>query len=132
HAGEPERRGSEELVGPRAPVDRQHEHPAHAGRHADRREIPGGSRDPTRAAEAEARRGRARLSVVRGREGSRRASDAASEAAVKPAAALVAACLAIASLATAGAQVPKPAENNITPAYEGWLPNADGSFDLVF
>ncbi|HMF99237.1 MAG TPA: hypothetical protein VKE96_33290 [Vicinamibacterales bacterium] len=29
------------------------------------------------------------------------------------------------------AQVPK-ADNNITPVYEGWLPNADGSFDLVF
>ncbi len=51
---------------------------------------------------------------------------------MKSAVALAAACLAIASLATAGAQVSKPAENNITPAYEGWLPNADGSFDLVF
>jgi hypothetical protein len=31
----------------------------------------------------------------------------------------------------AAAQVAK-ASDNITPAYEGWLPNADGSFDLVF
>jgi hypothetical protein len=30
------------------------------------------------------------------------------------------------------AQVAKPAENNITPVYEGWLPRDDGSFDLVF
>ena len=30
------------------------------------------------------------------------------------------------------AQVLKPAENNITPVYEGWLPRDDGSFDLVF
>jgi hypothetical protein len=30
-----------------------------------------------------------------------------------------------------GAQVPK-ADNNITPVYEGWLPSADGSYDLVF
>ena len=30
------------------------------------------------------------------------------------------------------AQVPKAVDNNITPVYEGWLPNADGSFDLVF
>jgi hypothetical protein len=29
------------------------------------------------------------------------------------------------------AQVPK-ADNNITPVYEGWRQNADGSFDLVF
>ncbi|HKB09505.1 MAG TPA: hypothetical protein VKD69_02585 [Vicinamibacterales bacterium] len=29
------------------------------------------------------------------------------------------------------AQVTK-ADNNITPVYEGWLPNADGSFELVF
>jgi hypothetical protein len=29
------------------------------------------------------------------------------------------------------AQVPK-AENNITPVYEGWLPNDDGSYELVF
>ena len=29
------------------------------------------------------------------------------------------------------AQVSKAADN-ITPAYEGWLPNGDGSFDLVF
>jgi hypothetical protein len=29
------------------------------------------------------------------------------------------------------AQVPKNAPN-ITPVYEGWIPNADGSFDLVF
>ena len=30
-----------------------------------------------------------------------------------------------------GAQVSK-ASQNITPVYEGWLPNADGSFELVF
>src|SRR5262245_8262009 len=47
------------------------------------------------------------------------------------AAALAAAGLALATLAPLGAQVPK-ANDNITPAYEGWLPNADGSFDLVF
>ena len=47
-----------------------------------------------------------------------------------------ASCLAIgvalAALAQVRAQVPKAADNNITPVYEGWLPNADGSFDLVF
>src|SRR5262249_16545625 len=101
---------------------------------ADRREVPGGSDGAARAAEAEARRGRARLSAVRVREDSGPASDddAAAEAAMKSAAALVAAALAVASLASAGVQVPKAADNNITPVYEGWLPNADGSFDLVF
>jgi hypothetical protein len=41
--------------------------------------------------------------------------------------------IAIATLASVAAQVPVPKDNdNITPVYEGWLPNADGSFDLVF
>ena len=39
-----------------------------------------------------------------------------------------AALLAVSSL---DAQVAKTV-NNITPVYEGWIPNADGSFDLVF
>ena len=47
-------------------------------------------------------------------------------------AALVAGVLAVATLGPIRAQVPKPADNNITPVYEGWLPRADGSFDLVF
>jgi hypothetical protein len=46
----------------------------------------------------------------------------------------------IAALCSAGLGVaPAPvraqvstADNNITPVYEGWLPDADGSFDLVF
>ena len=42
--------------------------------------------------------------------------------------------LAVAWLAMprASAQVPKATSQNITPVYEGWLPNADGSFELVF
>ena len=32
---------------------------------------------------------------------------------------------------TVGAQV-QPAVTNITPVYEGWLPNPDGSFELLF
>jgi hypothetical protein len=47
-------------------------------------------------------------------------------------AALVAGVLAVATLGPVRAQVPKPTDNNITPVYEGWLPRADGSFDLVF
>lgn len=39
---------------------------------------------------------------------------------------------ALAALALPRAQVAKGADNNITPVYEGWLPDADGSFDLVF
>jgi hypothetical protein len=34
-------------------------------------------------------------------------------------------------LATPGAQV-QPAAVNISPVYEGWLPNPDGSFELLF
>jgi len=34
-------------------------------------------------------------------------------------------------LATVGAQV-QPAVSNITPVFEGWLPNPDGSFELLF
>jgi hypothetical protein len=45
-------------------------------------------------------------------------------------AALLLAALAIA-LVPIRAQVAK-ADNNITPAYEGWLPKPDGSFELVF
>jgi hypothetical protein len=41
--------------------------------------------------------------------------------------------IAMAALASVAAQVPVPKDNdNITPVYEGWLPNADGSFELVF
>ncbi|HEX7796148.1 MAG TPA: hypothetical protein VF456_17420 [Vicinamibacterales bacterium] len=41
--------------------------------------------------------------------------------------------IAMATLASVVAQVPVPKDNdNITPVYEGWLPNADGSFELVF
>jgi hypothetical protein len=41
--------------------------------------------------------------------------------------------IAIATLASVAAQVPVPKDNdNITPVYEGWLPNDDGSFELVF
>jgi hypothetical protein len=41
--------------------------------------------------------------------------------------------IAMATLASVAAQVPVPKDNdNITPVYEGWLPNADGSFELVF
>ena len=43
-----------------------------------------------------------------------------------------ASALAVTALTQVRAQVPKSADNNITPAYEGWLPNDDGSFDLVF
>lgn len=41
--------------------------------------------------------------------------------------------VALAGLAVAspGAQV-QPSVNNITPVYEGWVPNADGSFELLF
>jgi len=39
--------------------------------------------------------------------------------------------VALLALSPVRAQVPK-ADNNITPAYEGWLPSADGSFELVF
>jgi len=47
--------------------------------------------------------------------------------------ALFVAAIAVAMLASAAAQVPVPKDNdNITPVYEGWLPNADGSFELVF
>jgi hypothetical protein len=43
------------------------------------------------------------------------------------------AAIATATLASLAAQVPVPKDNdNITPVYEGWLPNADGSFELVF
>src|SRR5262245_66354044 len=41
--------------------------------------------------------------------------------------------LAAGALTSASAQVPVPKDNdNITPVYEGWLPNDDGSFELVF
>jgi hypothetical protein len=47
--------------------------------------------------------------------------------------ALLVAALALLTLASLAAQVPVPKVNdNITPVYEGWLPNDDGSFDLVF
>jgi hypothetical protein len=47
--------------------------------------------------------------------------------------ALLVAALAIATLVSTAAQVPVPkANDNITPVYEGWLPNDDGTFDLVF
>ena len=71
HAGQPERRRSAQLVGARPPLDRQHEHPDHAGRHADRRAVPGGSDGAARASEAQAGRGRAGLSAVRVRDASR-------------------------------------------------------------
>jgi hypothetical protein len=46
---------------------------------------------------------------------------------------LLVVALAAATLASIGAQVPVPKDNdNITPVYEGWLPNDDGSFELVF
>src|SRR5262245_58659513 len=35
------------------------------------------------------------------------------------------------TLTTAGAQV-QPTVSNITPVYEGWVPNPDGSFQLLF
>jgi hypothetical protein len=38
---------------------------------------------------------------------------------------------ALVAVATPGAQI-QPSVNNITPIYEGWVPNADGSFDLHF
>jgi hypothetical protein len=47
------------------------------------------------------------------------------------AALLCAAAIAGLGLATVGAQV-QPAAANITPVYEGWVPNADGSFELLF
>ncbi len=74
HAGEPERGRSAQLVGARPPLDRQHEHPDHAGGHADRRAVPGGSDGAPRDAEAEAGRGRAGLPAVRVRKDSGRAA----------------------------------------------------------
>ena len=50
----------------------------------------------------------------------------------RSAVALAAAVAALAITATIGAQVPKQTENDISPVYEGWLPNGDGSFELVF
>ncbi len=47
-------------------------------------------------------------------------------------AALVAAGLAAVTIGPVRAQVPKTIENNITPVYEGWVPKADGSFELMF
>ena len=47
------------------------------------------------------------------------------------AALLCAVAIAGLGLATVGAQV-QPAAANITPVYEGWVPNADGSFELLF
>jgi hypothetical protein len=41
------------------------------------------------------------------------------------------AALALAMLVPLGAQVPS-ADQNISPVYEGWVPQGDGSFDLVF
>lgn len=47
-------------------------------------------------------------------------------------AAVVCAATAVAlGRATPGAQV-QPSVSNITPVYEGWLPNPDGSFELLF
>jgi hypothetical protein len=46
-------------------------------------------------------------------------------------AALVIGAFAVAPLEPVRAQVART-DNSITPVYEGWLPNADGSFDLVF
>jgi hypothetical protein len=52
---------------------------------------------------------------------------------MRPRHALLVAVIAVATLASAAAQVPVPKDNdNITPVYEGWLPDDDGSFDLVF
>jgi hypothetical protein len=42
HAGQPQRRRPAQLVGPRTPLDRQHEHPHPAGRGAEGRGVPGG------------------------------------------------------------------------------------------
>jgi hypothetical protein len=46
-------------------------------------------------------------------------------------ASLVVAGVAVATLIPLRAQVAK-ADNNITPVYEGWVPNPDGSFELMF
>ena len=46
-------------------------------------------------------------------------------------AALVAVALAAVAPSRAHAQITKDVPN-VTPIYEGWIPNADGSFDLVF
>ena len=44
---------------------------------------------------------------------------------------LLSAAICVLAVTTLTAQVVKPPQN-ITPVYEGWLPNADGSFELVF
>jgi len=50
----------------------------------------------------------------------------------RPSAALLCAIgIAGLALATVGAQV-QPSVANITPVYEGWVPNADGSFEFLF
>src|SRR5262249_32292502 len=132
HAGEPQRRRSAQLVRARPSLDRQHEHPDHAGRDPDRRAVPG--RDEGAAGEAEAGAGAvgARLSAVRLLRVAGAAPDTAGPAAVMrrlllimlPAAVVVAGPL-------PAAQV--PVENlNVSPVYEGWESNPDGTFTLVF
>jgi hypothetical protein len=44
---------------------------------------------------------------------------------------VIAAAIAVVASRPLTAQVPV-ADLNITPVYEGWIPNADGTFDLVF
>jgi hypothetical protein len=44
---------------------------------------------------------------------------------------VVAAAVAGLGVAAPGAQV-QPSVNNITPVYEGWVPNPDGSYELLF
>jgi hypothetical protein len=44
---------------------------------------------------------------------------------------VVAAAVAGLGVAASGAQV-QPSVNNITPVYEGWVPNPDGSYELLF
>src|SRR4029453_11465906 len=116
----------------------QHEHPPHAGGHVDRREVPGGSGGAAREAEAETGRGPARLPAPLVGEDSGSTADNDDGCAAQASAAMNAGCsrsrwtriaasivvagVAIAALIPLRAQVAK-ADNNITPVYEGWVPN---------
>ena len=138
HAGEQERRRPAQLVGPRPPLDRQHEHPHHAGRVASptsssrRRSRPGAS------AEAEARPGRAGMPAVRASRRFRRLARSAdgrssSEGRRRSLPLRMALLAAIAASAGIGLATPRCADRprppNISPVYEGWVPNPDGSFN---
>src|SRR5262249_20324128 len=132
--GEQESRGPAQLGGRRASIDREHVHRPRLLGVADRGAVPGGDGEAAREDE-EPERLRHRLPALLGAADSdrdRRAAAAAGQAVMRRA--LVTLATVALSLTVLGAQTrfTYSSGQSVSPSYEGWMPNADGSFTMYF